>query len=86
MDLYNILVAIIIGAVAGWLAGIIMNSKGSLLRNIVLGIVGGFVGSYLFSLLHISFSLSVGPIDVATIIISAIGACIVLFIVNKLFK
>ncbi len=86
MDLYNILVAIIIGAVAGWLAGIIMNSKGSLLRNIVLGIVGGFVGSYLFSLLHINFSLSVGPIDVATIIISAIGACIVLFIVNKLFK
>lgn len=86
MDLYNILVAIITGAVAGWLAGIIMNSKGSLLRNIVLGIVGGFVGSYLFSLLHINFSLSVGPIDVATIIISAIGACIVLFIVNKLFK
>ena len=86
MDLYNILVAIIIGAVSGWLAGIIMNSKGSLLRNIVLGIVGGFVGSYLFNLLHINFSLSVGPIDVATIIISAIGACIVLFIVNKLFK
>ncbi len=86
MSLYGILIALIVGAIAGWLAGIIMNSKGSLLRNIILGIIGGFVGSFLFGLLNINFSLSVGPINIGTIIVSAIGACIVLFIANKLVK
>ena len=86
MSLYDILVALLIGAVAGWLAGIIMNSKGSLLRNIILGIIGGFVGGFIFGLLNINIALSIGPINVGTIIVSAIGACIVIFIVNKLLK
>ena len=86
MGLYDIIVAVVIGAIAGWLAGIIMHSKGGLLRNIIVGILGGFVGSFLFGLLNISISLSLGPISLGTIIVSAIGACIVIFIVNKLFK
>ena len=86
MSLYDIIVMIIIGAIAGWLAGFIMNSKGTLLRNIILGILGGFVGGFIFSLLHINIDVAIGPINVGTIIVSAIGACIVIFIVNKLFK
>ena len=86
MSLYDILMAILIGAVAGWLAGLIMKSKGSLLRNIIIGIIGGFVGGFLFSLLNIDFALSVGPINVASIIVAAIGACILIFIFNKLLK
>ena len=86
MSLYDIIVTVLIGAVSGWLAGFIMNSKGSLLRNIILGILGGFVGNFLFGLLNISINVSLGSINVGTIIISAIGACIVLIIVNKLFK
>ena len=86
MGLYDILVAIVIGAIAGWLAGFIMKSKGSLLRNIFLGIVGGFVGGFLFGILKIDISISLGPINVGTIIVSAIGACIVIYIFNKLFK
>ena len=86
MDLYSILVMVLIGAVAGWLAGIIMNSRGSLLRNIILGIVGGFVGGWVFSLLNINFALSIGPINVGTIIISAVGACILIFVGKILFK
>ena len=53
--LVNLLIAIAIGAVSGWLAGILMKSKGSLLRNIILGIVGGLLGKFLFGLLGISF-------------------------------
>ena len=86
MSLYDILVAIVVGAISGWLARAIMNSKGGLIKNIVLGIVGGFVGRFLFGLLKINFTLSLGPINVATIIVSAIGACIVIFIVNKFLK
>ena len=86
MSIYDIVVALIIGAIAGWLAGFIMNSKGSLLRNIILGIVGGFVGNFIFGLLGISFSLALGPINLVPIIVSAIGACITIIVFNILFK
>ena len=86
MSLYDIIITLLIGAVAGWLAGIIMGSKGGLLRNIILGIIGGFVGSFVFNLLNISISLSLGPINLGTIIVSAVGACIVIFIGKLLFK
>ena len=86
MTLYEILASIVIGAISGWIAGFIMNSKGTLLRNIILGILGGFVGSYLFGLLNIKVNVSLGPIGLGTIIVSVVGACLVIFIVNKLFK
>ena len=84
--LYDIISTIVIGAIAGWLAGFIMNSRGSLLRNIILGILGGFVGSFLFNLVGITINVTLWKFNVGTIIVSAIGACIVIFIVNKLFK
>ena len=43
------LYTILIGALAGWLAGKIMKGGGfGALKNILLGIVGGFVGGWLF--------------------------------------
>ena len=77
----NIVISLVIGAVSGWLASIIMGTKGGLIRNIILGLVGGFVGQFIFSLLKISFAGYLG-----TIIVSVVGACLVVFIVNKLFK
>ena len=74
MDIVSILISLALGAVAGWLAGFIMNSKGSLLRDIIIGIIGGFLGSWLFNMLGISFAGYVG-----VIIESAVGACILLF-------
>ena len=49
----ELLVSIVIGAIAGWIAGIIMNSKGGLIKNIILGVVGGFVGGFIFNLLQL---------------------------------
>ncbi len=77
----DIFISIAIGAIAGWLASLITNSKSGLIKNIILGLVGGFVGKFVCGLLHISFAGYLG-----TIIVSAIGACIVIFIVNKIFK
>jgi uncharacterized membrane protein YeaQ/YmgE (transglycosylase-associated protein family) len=74
MDIVSILISLVLGAIAGWLAGFIMNSKGSLLRDIIIGIIGGFLGSWLFNLLGISFAGYLG-----VIIESAVGACILLF-------
>ncbi len=76
------LVAILIGAVSGWLAGLIMGSKGGLIRNIILGIAGGFVGSFIFRLLPIS----VADGYLGTIITSVVGAALIIFIVNRFIK
>ena len=86
MTLYDIIVTLLIGAVAGWLAGSVMNSRGSLIRNIILGIVGGFVCSFIFTQLNIHLALSLGPINLGTIIVSAVGACIIIFIGKLIFK
>ena len=43
--------SLITGAIVGWIAGKIMNTESSLLRNIVVGIIGSFVGSFVFGLL-----------------------------------
>ena len=75
MNIYSIFISLLLGAIAGWLAGKIMNSKGSIFRNIVLGIIGGFLGSWIFGLLGISFAGYIG-----VVIESAVGACALIFI------
>ncbi len=81
MSLEAIITSLIIGALAGWLASYLMNSKGGLIRNIIIGIIGGFVGSYVFGLIGISWSGILGSIGT-----SLIGACILIFIGKLLFK
>lgn len=77
----NFIISIIIGAISGWIASKIMKTGSGLLRNIILGVVGGFVGEWLFGLLKISFAGYLG-----TILVSVVGACLVIFVVNKIFK
>lgn len=73
---------ILIGAVAGWLAGVIMKGKGfGLLVNILLGILGAFVGDYLFGLLNIS----TGNDLIGSLITATVGA-IVLVGLARLFR
>ena len=52
MDLQSIIVLIIIGAIAGWLAGQIMSGGGfGLIGDIIVGIIGAFIGSWLWGVL-----------------------------------
>ena len=53
MDVMGIVIALLIGAVAGWLAGLVMGGRGGLLRNIILGIIGSVVGTFLLGLIGI---------------------------------
>jgi uncharacterized membrane protein YeaQ/YmgE (transglycosylase-associated protein family) len=78
MDITSLLIFLAIGAVAGWLAGILMKGGGfGLLLNIVLGIVGAMVGGYLFGLLGITAYGLIGSIVTATV-----GAVVVLLLVR----
>jgi uncharacterized membrane protein YeaQ/YmgE (transglycosylase-associated protein family) len=73
--------SLIIGGIAGWLAGIIMKGQGQgVLMNIVIGIVGGFIGGFLFGLVGMSGGGGVA----GTLVVATIGAVILLWIVNKL--
>ncbi|MCG6900017.1 MAG: GlsB/YeaQ/YmgE family stress response membrane protein [Gammaproteobacteria bacterium] len=81
MDITSLLVFLAIGAVAGWLAGVLMKGGGfGLLGNIIVGIIGAVVGGAVFGMLGISAGGLVGSIVMATA-----GAAILLFIVG-LFK
>jgi len=77
----GLIMTLIIGGIAGWLAGNILKGGGfGLLVNILLGIVGAFIGNYGFSLLGIAAGGWIGQLVAATI-----GALILLFVVG-LFK
>ena len=68
---------LIIGGIAGWIAGKVMRGGGfGILGNIVVGIVGAVIGGFLFSLLGLSSNGLIGSLVVATI-----GAIILLWIV-----
>jgi uncharacterized membrane protein YeaQ/YmgE (transglycosylase-associated protein family) len=72
---------IIVGGIAGWLAGKLMKGGGfGILVNILLGIVGSVVGGYLFGLLGITAGGFMGSLASATV-----GAIVLLAIVS-LFK
>lgn len=53
----DIVVSVLIGAVSGWLASMIMGAKTTgILGYMILGILGGFVGNWIFNFLNISAS------------------------------
>jgi len=80
-NIINIIIYLALGAFSGWLAGIIMKSEGGLIRNIILGVCGGVVGTLLFEIVGLGANSMIGGI-----IISVIGACLLVFLVNKFVK
>jgi uncharacterized membrane protein YeaQ/YmgE (transglycosylase-associated protein family) len=82
MDLSALLVFLIIGAIAGWLAGVIMKGYGfGLVGNIVVGVIGAFIAGWLLPMV----GLNIGGGIIAAIIDALIGAIILLFVIG-LFK
>ncbi|MCL1886170.1 MAG: GlsB/YeaQ/YmgE family stress response membrane protein [Dehalococcoidia bacterium] len=80
MLLINILLWILIGAVAGWLAGIIMRSRGSFIRNLILGIAGALLGGWI-----VSFFADVTTFSVLGFLVAIGGACLIIFLFRLLF-
>jgi len=79
----EILVTLLIGALAGWLGSTIFKGSGlGLIGNIVVGILGSFVGYWLLGKLGVSL----GTGWVGAILTGAIGAIIILAILNLIFK
>lgn len=75
----SILVSLIVAGIAGWLTCKLMNMDGNIVLNVFLGILGGTVGSILLSFVGIHGSGFIG-----NVIVSVIGSCIVVWLVNKI--
>lgn len=81
MGIESLLIFIIIGAIAGWLAGLIVSGFGfGLIGNIVVGIIGAFIAGWLFP--RLGFAIGGGIL--ASIINATIGAVILLVLVKVL--
>ncbi len=79
----NLLVQLLIGAVAGWLGSEIFKGRSfGLIGNILLGIVGSFVGTWVLGQLNVS--LGAGLLGI--ILTGALGAIVILALVNILFR
>ncbi|MCI0510625.1 putative membrane protein YeaQ/YmgE (transglycosylase-associated protein family) [Chromohalobacter marismortui] len=78
----SIILWLIIGGLAGWIAGKIMRGGGfGVLGNIGVGIVGAVIGGFLFGLLGLSHTNIIG-----SLIMAVIGAVVLLWIVAKVRK
>jgi uncharacterized membrane protein YeaQ/YmgE (transglycosylase-associated protein family) len=77
LDVQSLIIFLAVGAVAGWLAGLLMRGGGfGLLGNTVVGIVGAVVGGWLFRVLGIS---AAGGL-VGALITAVVGAALLLFV------
>jgi uncharacterized membrane protein YeaQ/YmgE (transglycosylase-associated protein family) len=74
----NLILFLVVGLVAGWLAGRIMKGKGfGLVGDLVVGVIGAFVGVWLFGLLGIS-----GGGILGLLVASLVGALVLLFVIR----
>jgi len=79
----SIIAWIILGAIAGYLAGFLVKGDEGLgvIGHIVLGIVGALVGGFLASVLFNTKPID-GPFDISSIVVAVIGAIVVVVAVN----
>jgi len=79
----EIFVTLLIGALAGWLGSVLYKGSGlGLIGNVIVGIAGSFLGYWLLGKL----GLSLGSGWIAAILTGAIGAVIILFLLNLIFR
>ncbi len=83
----NLLIWLLVGALIGWLASIIMktNSRQGLIADIIVGIVGAFIGGYFLSPLFNVGTINEGNFSIPALLIS-LGGAIILLAISKLFR
>ncbi len=79
----NIILWVILGAVAGWIADMIMKSDHGVIEDIILGIVGAFVGGFILNFLGQS---GVTGFNIYSLIVAVIGAVVLIFLGRLIHK
>ena len=80
----NLIIALIIGGIIGWLASIVMrtDAQQGILLNVVVGIIGSLLGGFLLGPLLGGGNLLSGNLDITSLVVALLGAIILLAIVN----
>ena len=80
----NLILIIIVGGILGWLASMVMLTDGQqgIFLNLVVGIVGALVAGVLISPLLGAGTITSGSFDIMSLIVSFLGALVLLAIVN----
>lgn len=80
----NILVMVLLGAIAGWVAQkIVGKSRGGLIPNIIIGIIGSFIGGFIFEYFDKS---GVTGLNLHSIAVASIGSIVLLVVVRIISK
>lgn len=74
MEGFGLIMTIILGALAGWIAEKVMKFDTGLIMNIVLGIAGAVLGNFILGALGLSFGGLIGQL-----IVAVAGACVLIF-------
>ncbi len=84
MDATSVIIILILGAVAGWLGGLVFQGGGlGLIGNIIVGIIGGFIGYWLLP--KLGLHINTGKTWLNYILTAAIGAVVLLALINIIF-
>jgi uncharacterized membrane protein YeaQ/YmgE (transglycosylase-associated protein family) len=80
LETNSLIVILIVGLIAGWLAGKIMKGSGfGIIGDIIVGVIGAFIGSWLWGVLHLPV---IANFWVSAIVIATVGAVVLLFILS----
>jgi uncharacterized membrane protein YeaQ/YmgE (transglycosylase-associated protein family) len=78
----NIIIYLVVAAIIGWVATEVMHDRSNLLINIIVAVVGGFLAGYFLSpLVHVP-PIGVGAITVPSMLVTLVGAIVVVAIVS----
>ena len=84
MAVESILLWLLIGAIAGWLAGLVVKGGGfGLLGDIAIGIVGAFIGGWLLPRLGVNLGSGLVPV-VASATIGAVVLLLILRLIRRM--
>ena len=75
MDQMGFFAWLIVGAIAGWLASMVVRSRLGLIGDIIVGIVGAFIGGFLFNLVGASGTTG---FNIWSVFVSFVGAVVLL--------
>lgn len=80
----GIILMLVVGGIIGWLASIVMrtNAQQGIVLNVVVGIIGAMVGGFLLTPLLGGAPITSGAFDARSLLVSFLGAVILLAIVN----
>jgi len=78
----HFIIALIVGGIIGWIAGLIMRDGGGVIWNVLIGCLGSIVGRLILGRFSGEGHLTQNPFDPATLIVALIGALVLLGIYN----